>query len=110
MALSWIWAGFFVVGFLAALAQWLFLGDTEVLKRLVDGTFDSARVAPSVNVPALVLVGEDDATVPPRLSDRLAALWGGKVERVGFAGFGHNGLALHPGYGGAIRAFLDRCQ
>jgi spore maturation protein SpmA len=45
MALSWIWAGFFVVGFLAALAQWLFLGDTEVLKRLVDGTFDSARVA-----------------------------------------------------------------
>ena len=45
MALSWIWAGFFVVGFLAALAQWLFLGDTEILKRLVDGTFDSARVA-----------------------------------------------------------------
>lgn len=45
MALSWIWAGFFVVGFAAALAQWLLLGDTEVLKRLVDGTFDSARVA-----------------------------------------------------------------
>ena len=44
MALSYIWAGFFVVGFLAALAQWLFLGDTEVLKRLVDGTFESARV------------------------------------------------------------------
>ena len=44
MALSYIWAGFFVVGFAAALAQWLFLGDTEVLKRLVDGTFESARV------------------------------------------------------------------
>lgn len=45
MALSYIWAGFFVVGFAAALAQWLFLGDTEPLKRVVDGTFESARVA-----------------------------------------------------------------
>lgn len=72
--------------------------------------FDSARVASSVNAPALVLVGEADTMIPPRLSDGLAALWGGKVERVGFKGFGHNDLGLHPGYGAAIRAFLDRCQ
>lgn len=45
MALAYIWTGFFVVGFLAALAQWLFLGDTDVFKRMVDGTFDSAKVA-----------------------------------------------------------------
>lgn len=45
MALTYIWAGFFLVGFAAALAQWLFLGDGEVFKRIVDGTFDSARVA-----------------------------------------------------------------
>jgi spore maturation protein SpmA len=44
LALSYIWAGFFVVGFGAALAQWIVLGDTEILKRLVDGTFESARV------------------------------------------------------------------
>jgi spore maturation protein SpmA len=44
MALSYIWAGFFIVGFLAALAQWLLLGDVEVFKRIVDGTFESARV------------------------------------------------------------------
>jgi spore maturation protein SpmA len=44
VALSYIWAGFFVVGFLAALAQWIFLGDVEVFKRIVDGTFESARV------------------------------------------------------------------
>ena len=44
MTLTYIWSGFFVVGFLAALAQWLFLGDTEVFKRIVDGTFESARV------------------------------------------------------------------
>jgi spore maturation protein SpmA len=45
MALTYIWSGFFIVGFLAALAQWLFMGDTEVFKRIVDGTFESAKVA-----------------------------------------------------------------
>lgn len=45
MALNYIWSGFFIVGFIAALLQWLFLGDTEIFKRIVDGTFDSARIA-----------------------------------------------------------------
>ena len=45
MALTYLWTGFFIVGFLAALAQWLFLGDGEVFKRIIDGTFESARVA-----------------------------------------------------------------
>jgi spore maturation protein SpmA len=44
MALTYIWAGFFIVGFVAALFQWLFLGDAEVFKRIVDGTFESARI------------------------------------------------------------------
>lgn len=44
MALTYIWAGFFILGFVAALIQWLFLGDAEVFKRIVDGTFESARV------------------------------------------------------------------
>jgi len=43
MSLNYIWSGFFLVGFLAALAQFLFLGDTEIFKRIIDGTFDSAR-------------------------------------------------------------------
>jgi len=43
MALSYIWAGFFIVGFLAALAKLVFLGDTEVFKKIVDGTFEAAR-------------------------------------------------------------------
>jgi spore maturation protein SpmA len=45
MALSYIWAGFFIVGFVAALGQWIFLGDTEVFKKSSDGTFESARFA-----------------------------------------------------------------
>ena len=45
MALSYIWSGFFLVGFAAALVQWLFMGDVEVFKRIIDGTFTSAKVA-----------------------------------------------------------------
>jgi spore maturation protein SpmA len=45
MALNYIWTGFFLVGFLAALAQWIFLGDTEIFKRIIDGTFSSAKMA-----------------------------------------------------------------
>lgn len=43
MTLTYIWAGFFIVGFCAALVQW-FLGDVEVFKRIIDGSFEAARV------------------------------------------------------------------
>ncbi|MGZ8316925.1 MAG: nucleoside recognition domain-containing protein, partial [Telluria sp.] len=55
MALNYIWSGFFLVGFLAALAQWIFMGDTEIFKRVIDGTFESAKV--SVMDIALPLAG-----------------------------------------------------
>ncbi len=45
MALTYIWCGFFIVGFLAALAQWIFLGDGTIFKKVMDGTFESAKVA-----------------------------------------------------------------
>ncbi len=45
MALTYIWCGFFIVGFLAALAQWIFLGDATVFKKVIDGTFESAKIA-----------------------------------------------------------------
>jgi spore maturation protein SpmA len=44
MTLTYIWTGFFIVGFIAALAQWIFGGDTEIFKKIVDGTFESARI------------------------------------------------------------------
>lgn len=44
MALNYIWIGFFLISFVAALGQWIFLGDVEVFKRIIDGTFDSAKI------------------------------------------------------------------
>lgn len=70
--------------------------------------FDSAALAPAMRVPALILVGEADNLVPPHHSDKLAAAWGGPVERVSLAGFGHNDVDVNPRYAAAIRAFLDR--
>ena len=45
MALNYIWVAFFVIAFLVALAKLIFLGDTEIFKIIVEGLFDSAKVA-----------------------------------------------------------------
>ncbi|MQA38218.1 nucleoside recognition domain-containing protein [Rugamonas aquatica] len=55
MSLNYIWSGFFLVGFAAALVQFLLTGDTEIFKRIIDGTFDSAKA--SVMDIALPLAG-----------------------------------------------------
>jgi spore maturation protein SpmA len=44
LTLTYIWTGFFLVGFVAALLQWLLGGDTEIFKKIVDGTFEAARL------------------------------------------------------------------
>jgi len=45
MALNYIWAAFFVIAFFVALLKLIFLGDTEIFKLIVEGMFDSAKVA-----------------------------------------------------------------
>ena len=70
--------------------------------------FDSAAHAPTLRMPLLVLLGDADTLVPARLSERLASLWGGPVERLVLHGYGHNDLSIDPRYDAAIHAFLDR--
>jgi fermentation-respiration switch protein FrsA (DUF1100 family) len=86
----------------AAIYPWLPVG---VLMR---HPFDSGRHAPSLKIPALVLMGDADTLIPQHHSERLASLWGGPVERAAFAGFGHNDIQMNPRYAQTIRAFLDR--
>ena len=45
MVLNYIWIGFFLVAFIVALCKLIFLGDTEVFKLIVEGMFDSSKVA-----------------------------------------------------------------
>jgi len=43
MALNYIWVAFFIIGFIFALVQLIFFGDTEIFNRLVSSTFTSAK-------------------------------------------------------------------
>ena len=72
--------------------------------------FDSARHAPTLRMPALILMGDADTLVPMHHSERLASLWAGPVQRVAFPGFGHNDVSLNPRYASAVHAFLDSCH
>ncbi|NDI85946.1 nucleoside recognition domain-containing protein [Undibacterium crateris] len=44
MLLNYIWISFFLISFLASLLQFLVFGDVDVFKRIMDGTFESARM------------------------------------------------------------------
>jgi spore maturation protein SpmA len=43
MALNYIWIGFFLIGFVAALGQLIFAGNTEIFNDLVNSVFSSAK-------------------------------------------------------------------
>jgi spore maturation protein SpmA len=45
MALNYIWLAFFLVAFAVAIIKFLFTGDTEIFKIIIDGMFDSAETA-----------------------------------------------------------------
>lgn len=70
--------------------------------------FDSLAHASGMKSPALVIYGSADTIIPAAHSERLAAAWGGPVQRVRLEGFGHNDIDLNPRYAEAMVAFLDR--
>jgi len=45
MALNWIWFLFFGLAFIVAIIQYIFFGNADIFKLLVDGMFDSAEMA-----------------------------------------------------------------
>jgi spore maturation protein SpmA len=54
MALNLIWIIFFLIAFVVALIRLVFYGDTDILKTIVDGVFDSANVSVQI---AIGLIG-----------------------------------------------------
>ncbi|MFO7868167.1 MAG: nucleoside recognition domain-containing protein [Bacteroidales bacterium] len=45
MALNYIWIGFFVIGFIVAIFQFILTGDAEIFSRVIQSTFDMAELA-----------------------------------------------------------------
>lgn len=54
--------------------------------------FRSDLHMPSIACPVLLIVGEQDRTVPPALSRRLLAGWGGALQEFSLPDMGHRGL------------------
>ncbi len=50
MTLNYIWIGFFVIGFIVAVGQLVFAGDTEIFNTLVNATFDSSKTAFEISI------------------------------------------------------------
>lgn len=50
MVLNYIWIAFFLIGFVFALIQLIFNGDTQVFNRIVESTFTSARTGFEVSL------------------------------------------------------------
>ncbi len=50
MALNYIWIGFFLIGFLVALGQLIFAGNTHIFNELVDAVFANAKTGFEVSL------------------------------------------------------------
>jgi len=74
---------------------------------LLRDRYDSARRAPRVTAPVLVVIAGEDEIIPERRSRALAEAFGpGRARVVVVPGVGHNTLDLSPQYLGSVRAFL----
>lgn len=72
--------------------------------------YDNAAAAAAFGKPVLVLGGEDDRTLPVRLSRRLAEATqaqGGEVRYIEFPDGNHINLAQQPGFTPAVSAYFN---
>jgi len=78
------------------------------VRLLLRHPFDSASLAPTVKMPALVLMGGRDDIIPNPLSVALAQHWGGPVQTMVIEGLGHNDIQADAHYWEAINTFLSK--
>lgn len=86
MALNYIWIAFFLIGFLVALGQLIFVGNTQIFNEIVSSTFASAKTGFEISLGltgvltlwlGLMKVGEKGGVV-----DILAKLFGPFFRRL----------------------------
>lgn len=76
--------------------------------RLLQDRYESARRAPAVRAPVLVVVAGNDEIIPRARSRALAAAFApGQARVVVVPGTTHNTLDLSPAYLRSVRSFLD---
>ncbi|PSK88747.1 hypothetical protein CLV63_12933 [Murinocardiopsis flavida] len=79
---------------------------------LLRDRFALAEHLAEVRAPVTVVYGDADTIVPPRLSERVAAVDGPDIERVVISGAGHNDPVMFTGdeVVGSLRALAERAR
>ena len=75
---------------------------------LLKYNFDSLVKAPSIKVPMLALIAENDTIIPTENSERLIRAWGGQVTKKVIRGKGHNSVSFGKGYHASINDFISK--
>jgi len=74
---------------------------------LVRDKFESIKRAPEINVPVLMLIGEQDQIIRRERSEQLASVIKAELlTKVVISGAGHNDLSVYSEYDQAIVAFM----
>jgi len=76
------------------------------VRRMLRHRLDSVDLAPQISVPSLVVLAENDDTVPPRYGRRLHEALAGPRELVTISGADHNSIGGHAEYWRAVDRFL----
>ncbi|MEO6164481.1 MAG: hypothetical protein ABIP88_10110 [Candidatus Binatia bacterium] len=84
----------------AELYPWLPLG------LMLNGRYDAAAMAPTIEIPALFVLAENDNVIPVENGAALARAWGGPQRTITLAGARHYGIERRPEFWSAVTDFL----
>jgi len=76
------------------------------VRLITKNPFDSLALAPRLHLPLLLLIADQDRTIPPSHARRLAKRYGGPVTLRIIAGAGHNDIFSRPELWQSVKAFL----
>lgn len=79
------------------------------IEKMLRHPFWSIDYAPSLTMPALILLAEFDEVIPIESGRRLGEAWGGPKEIITLP-TGHNDINEHPGYFEAINRFVRQTK
>lgn len=77
---------------------------------LLNGRYDAAALAPTIKVPALFVLAEQDDITPVEHGAALARLWGGPQRIVTLAGARHYGIERRDEFWKVVRDFLREIE
>jgi hypothetical protein len=77
---------------------------------LLKHPFDSLALAPSIKIPMLALIAEQDRLIPPLHSVALIEAWGGVTQQQMIPDTKHNDIQTGRGYWESITGFLMRIK